>query len=173
MKVVGKVTTVFDRVLGILAGVSAVLIAVAWLSVSFDVILRYSLNRPIPWAVEISSWIIMIVTFLASAWVLKREGHTKIDLVLNLFKTRTQALINVITSGLGAIGCLVLAVYSAQIGWRYMVAGYHFVAVLELPKYPLLAVLTVGSFLLFIQFLRRTYRYLGTWRASADREQRS
>jgi TRAP-type C4-dicarboxylate transport system permease small subunit len=173
MKVAGKANTIFDRTLDILAGVSAVLIAFAWLSISFDVILRYFLNRPIAWAVEISTWVLAVITFVAAPWLLKREGHTIIDVVLNQFRSRTRALINTITSGLSAIGCLVLAFYTAQMAWKYMLTGYHYAAVLQLPRYPLLAVLAASSFLLFIQFVRRTYGYLRIWRALAHKEQES
>jgi TRAP-type C4-dicarboxylate transport system permease small subunit len=105
------------------------------------------------------------------AWVLKIEGHVKIDLVVNRLKPRNQCLVNTITSILGAITCLVLVWYGTKLSWEFFERGTITNTILELPSAPLFAIIPIGSFLLFIQFLRRSYGYLKSWKASSNKEE--
>jgi TRAP-type C4-dicarboxylate transport system permease small subunit len=96
-------TPLFDRIIDLLASLAGGLILFMMLSICIDVVLRYFLNRPLTWGVEISEYILLWSTLLSVAWVLKIEGHVKIDLVVNRLNPRNQCLVNTITSILGAI----------------------------------------------------------------------
>jgi TRAP-type C4-dicarboxylate transport system permease small subunit len=142
------------------------------LSVSADVISRDFLNLPIIWVFDITEYILLYVTFLGTAWVLKNEGHVTIDLLLTRLKPRTQALFGIASSVIGMAISMVVAWYGAQVTWDHLLRGVRDTAMLELPKAPILAIIPIGSFLLVIQFLRRAYGYLGNWQRSSQ-EQRS
>ena len=161
---VKKVSAMFERVLSCLAAVAAVLIGVACIIVCVEIVARYLLNRPQVWVFETTEYILLWATFLATAWVLRKEGHVKIDVLVNQLNPKVQALVNIITSIIGAIVCFVIFWYSVQVIWTYFQQGIIIPKTLQLPKSPILAIITVGSFLLFIQFLRRAYGYLGIWR---------
>ncbi len=165
MKAVTEVSNTFDRVLTILAVMVGILLIFAWLSVVLEVVMRYFLNRPQSWVHEISEDILVWVTFLGAAWLLKEEGHVKMDLLVNRVSLRTQSLLNIITSSLCVIIWLVLTWYSGQVVWRSLQEGL-LTFQLEIPRVTYLAVMPIGAFLLFIQFLRRTYGYFEGWRAS-------
>jgi TRAP-type C4-dicarboxylate transport system permease small subunit len=105
------------------------------------------------------------------AWVLKIEGHVKIDLVVNRLNPRNQCVVNSITSILGAITCLVLLWYGTKVSWEFFERGTITNTILELPSAPLFAIVPIGSFLLFIQFLRRSYGYLKSWKGSSSKEE--
>jgi len=64
-----------------------------------------------------------------------------------------------ITSSVGAAACLVLAFFSVKVTWQHFQTHYLFTRFLEVPSYPILAIIPIGSLLLFIQFLRRVYDY--------------
>jgi TRAP-type C4-dicarboxylate transport system permease small subunit len=170
MKLLAKATAIFDGTINLLADLASVLIILMMLGISTDVAMRYFFVRPISWMVEIAEHSLLFVTFLGAAWVLKGEGHVKMDIVLNRLKPGTQALLNMITSILGAIICLFLVWYGAQVTWEYFQIGYVIFAVLSIPSAYIIIIIPVGSFLLFIQFLRRSYGYLKSWRASLDKE---
>ncbi|MFC2047546.1 TRAP transporter small permease, partial [Chloroflexota bacterium] len=125
------------------------------------------------WVIEVGEYGLLYMSFLGAAWVLRREGHVKMDLVLNRLKLRSQVLLNVITSILGAIVFLIVTWYSAHFTWDLFQLGYIVDAYLDPPKWPIMAIIPVGSFLFSIQFLRRSYGYLRNWRASSNKEQRS
>ncbi len=50
---------IFDRVITIGVVLSSLLLVFIMLSISFDVILRYTINQPLEWAVEISEYILV------------------------------------------------------------------------------------------------------------------
>ncbi len=164
MKVLTKVGVIFDRAIDSLAVLAIVLLVFAWFSVNLEVVMRYFLNRPLIWVVEVTEYILAFTAFLGAAWVLKRDRHTVIDIVVNRLKPRNQALLNMITSIIGAIICLVLTWYGSQITWDHFQRDVLLTKALELPKAPFLSVIVLGSFLLFIQFLRRAFKYLRGWR---------
>ena len=169
MKMLKKANTVFDRVIGVSAFLASIIITYAILAVCLEVVLRYFFNRPQIWVIETAEYSLLFMTFLGAAWVLKNEGHVKVDLVLNQFKPGTQASINIVTSIIGAIVCLILAWYTGQITLDHIQRGVYTTQVLEIRKGYILAVIPVGSFLLFIQFLRRTHNYLMDRSMSRDK----
>ena len=164
-----KAIKFYDRTIDIIALLAGILVIFLMLSVGLEVALRYFLGRPTSWVVEIAGYILIFIPFMVAAWVLRREGHVRMDLLLNRFSTRIQCLINAVTSLVGAIICLVLT-YSGLKATFYFV-GYQTPTILMLPKSLIIAIIFVGSFLLFIQFLRRTFSYVERWRRSEKKEE--
>ncbi len=165
MRVVTKVNAVFDRVIYYAATFAVVLLAVAWLLVCVSVFLRYFLGGSIPWSSEVTEYILVAIPLLAAAWLLKKEGHIKIDIVVNRLNPRNQAVVNMVTSVLCIILWLVITWYSVEALWISAQKGLgmaeHF---LSPPKWAVHAVIPVGSLLLTIQFIRRSSGYLRSWR---------
>jgi C4-dicarboxylate transporter DctQ subunit len=173
MRLVKKLTSFFDRIIVLMTILAGILLVFAMLIISGAVASRYFLGRPIGWVIEISEYIILFVTFLVAAWVLKQDEHVKMDIVLNQLNPRTQAMINVITSGISAIVCFILTWYGAKVTWELFETSYFTPTLLELPKFIIIAIIFIGSFLLFIQCLRRTHNNWGSWRASRAKERGS
>lgn len=172
MKSLARASSIFDRILDILFYLAGAIFICAMLIVCFDVIMRYSFNRPMTWATEVCEYILLGIVCFGIAWLLREEGHVKIELVLAQLKPRVQALVNAVTSGLATLAVLAITWYSGQITWDLYQRGVELTKVLHVPKAPMLALLTLGMFLLFIQFARRNYGYLMKWKA-LGKEQRS
>ncbi len=158
-----KAGVVFDNIIGFLVGFVSVLLVLVVFVISLEVILRNLVGRPQTWVIEVAEFSLLFITFLGAAWVLKMDRHVKLDVVLNRLSPKGQGLANIITSMLSAIVCLVITWYSALATWDLFQSGVHAMTPLEPPKAPFMAVVTIGSFLLFIQFLRRTHGYLRKW----------
>ena len=92
------------------------------------------------------------------------------DLVLNRFSPKTQSMVNAITSLIGTLVCFILTWFGAKTTWYFFQGGYPTPTPLRVPKFIIVAIILFGSFLLFIQFLRRTYRYLESWRVPEKKE---
>ncbi|MBW8036676.1 MAG: TRAP transporter small permease subunit [Planctomycetes bacterium] len=161
-----KLNLVFGGTIKFLAFLAGVLLIFMMFSVSLEVVLRYFFDRPMMGLLEVIQVILLYITFLGVAWVLKLEGHAKMDLVLNLLNPRAQSLLNTITSSICAMICLVITWYGALVTWEHLQKGLYLVGVLDIPSGLRLMIIPVGTLLLFIQFLRRTYGYLRVWRAS-------
>lgn len=171
MKLATRVAAIFDRALNLLAALAIVIIVVAFLSILTEVVARYFLNRPQVWVVEITEYGLLFVTFLSAAWLLKKDGHVKMDILINRLHPRNKAVINFITAILGAVTCLVIVWASAATAWDFFQTGAFDTKMLHLPKAPLVAVIPVGSFLLAIQFLRGSYEHLRRWKASRNTDE--
>jgi len=76
-----------------------------------DVFMRYAFNSPITGTTEISEFMMVIVVFPAFAWCAVVKRHVKVDLILEHFPPRIQAIIDSITM-LIALGIYVI------ITWR-------------------------------------------------------
>ncbi len=172
MKLLTKLGSAFDRIIGVMAGAASVILAFAFLSVCVDVVMRYFLNRPMIWVEELTEESLLYITFLGAAWVLRREGHVKIDLVVNRLGWRAQTWLGIVSSIVGIVISLVLIYYGARVTWDQWVRGVYWTTTLSIPNAYYLVIVPIGSFLLLIQFLRRTYRQCIELRASPEQKQR-
>ena len=159
MKVLTRFNSIFDRTIDMMFYVASGLSLVIFFSVCIELFMRNFFNRPQIWSVEVTEYAMLYVTFLGAAWLLKEEGHVRVDILLVLLKPKSGALLNSITSILGVIACSVLAFYGTWSTWlHYQKVLYTFTA-MELLKWPFLIVIPFGSLLLVIQFVRSAYAY--------------
>ncbi len=171
MQLVKKGTAIFDRTLNLLFLVATSLLILITLTTITEIIMRTFWGRPIMGTVELTGYTLLFITFLGTAWLLREDGHVKMDVVLSRLRPRIQSTLNIITSILGAIICLVIAWYGVKVSWYSFQTNYRAISELEIPLFPILIVIPVGTFLLFIQFLRRTYGFLRKGRALGGQEQ--
>jgi len=172
MKLLRKFAIVFDRVLSSFASFSGFLVLSAMIIVCVGITTRY-VGHPIGWVIEVCQFLLVYITFLLAAWVLKKEAHVKIDIVLIRLNPRTQSLITAITSAICAVACSILAWYGVKVTWDLFQSGYLTVSVLRPapPLYIFTAIIPVGLLLLAIQLARRTYDHIRHLKTSPHNEQ--
>ena len=61
----------------ILAGVAMVVLGLIIFSVCLEIIMRYFLNWPLVWVVELTEYGLLHVTFLGAAWLLRQGGTSR------------------------------------------------------------------------------------------------
>ena len=159
-----KIKTIFDRILDYLFIAAGVMLVFSTISVCWMVFSRYFLGRPMGWIVEINEYILLHIAFLVAAWVLRQEGHVKMDIVLEQLSPKIQLAINLFTSIVSTIVCFLFTWFGIKVTLELYQKKAMTVTVLELPKFFFTIVIFFGSFLLVIQFVRRTYGYLQNWR---------
>ena len=159
-----RLSAVFDGVLNSLAFLSGVLLISLMILVCAAVILRYFLHRPLGWSVEISQYMLVLMGYLVVAWVLRREKHVKVDVLVDLLSESRRALIHFVTSTLNTAVCLIIAAAAANSTWGLYKAGYFEPTILMIPKFIFIAIIAFGFMMLFIQFWRRTLGFYKKWR---------
>ena len=172
-KLLAQAGAIFDRIMRVLFIMACVLLTIGWLSVCFEVMMRYLFSRPQMWVVDTVAYSLLYITFLSAAFVLRRDGHVRMDWVIDRLNPRNQALVNMITSILSGIMWLVIFWFTAQLTWRLFLEGEHIDTGLQPLKAPLVVIIPVGSLVLLTQLLRMTRDYLRRWRTSPDQEQSS
>jgi len=137
-----------------------VILTMMMLAVCWEVVSRYFLGRGTVWVTEFSEYALLYITFLGTAWLLRREGHVEMDIVTFRLKPKSQIYLKTFVSILGALLCLVLAWVGGDVALDHLRRGLHQPTLVGPPDFPLFAVIPVGFFLLLVQFLRRAYGYM-------------
>ncbi len=165
-KLLNKVSSVFDRILGSLVFLAAAILGFIMLAVCWDVIARAFAGKPLTWVLEFTEYSLLYMTFLSTAWVLKDEGHVTNDIFLAQLSPKNQALLNTATSILGAIIFLFLTWFGAAVSWEKLQSGAYQPTPIEPPDFPIFVIIPLGCFLLSIQFLRRAHKNLEKWKTA-------
>jgi C4-dicarboxylate transporter DctQ subunit len=154
-----KVIQLYDRIVNIIAGLAAVLLVFITVIVTGEVAYRIVTNRSLGWVEEVTSYCLLIIGFLAAPWVLKVNGHVRMDLVFNALGPRVRRVLATATSITAGIVSLVLFYYATLVTWDFQQINYFNPTVLAPPKFVFIAVIAFGFLLLTIESARMAYRY--------------
>ncbi len=148
----------FDIVVDMGAFAATWLIAVMALTIGLEVLMRRVFNNSLPWVIQINEYAVMAIPFLAGAWLLKHDGHTRLTLIMERVSPRTASLMRVGTSILAAVICAVLVWKTGSRVWE----GVESATVIRGDAFSIRQmwiwwVLPFGFATLSIQFLRDAY----------------
>lgn len=149
------IRNIIDKITKILYGLSAAIIFLMAITVFYNVILRYIFNQPTYWSTEASSIMLIIITFLAAAEILKDKGHIKFTLIYDYLSPRNRNIAEIISALLGLIFFSVLGWQ----GWRAtnMVFTKHMClpSLLGTPLFIPYFFIPLGSLMLVLQLILR------------------
>lgn len=165
MKFRKRFWTVFDVALNVMTFVAGVLLLLIMLTISANVALRYIFHRPVGWSIEVSLYLLIFIAFLVIAWVLREEGHVKMDIVTLMLKESMRDLVDTITSAINTVISIIITFAAAKVTWDLYESDYFTPTILMMPKWIFVAIIAFGFFMLSIQFMRRTHGYLKRWRS--------
>jgi TRAP-type mannitol/chloroaromatic compound transport system permease small subunit len=154
-----KVLTYVDRVSEWVGKATSYLILLLTAVISYEVVLRYGFNAPTIWAQETSTYIFGAFFMLGGAYVMRHEGHVRVDIVYSRLSPRGRAIVDIITFPIFFflfLGILVMegtrmAVWSWSI-WEHTQSPW------SPPIYPLKTVIPVAALMLFLQGAARYIR---------------
>lgn len=173
MDSLGKLEAGLDSLLKTLRVLTCLILVFITVSVCIEVVLRYFFHRPQVWVIELSEYGLLYITFLAAAWVLRADGHIKVDLVVERLGETARAFLSIVHFLLITGVSLVLFWYGARVTWSYFSKGIYNPTILEVPTAAILVVIPFGGLFLVAQSLRgiissfRSYKQL---RSVIDRE---
>jgi C4-dicarboxylate transporter, DctQ subunit len=150
-------TKTFDRLIAALADISGLFIAFIVLSVCAEVVMRYAFKYPLSWTVEITGYLQLYVAFFSAAFVLKEEGHVSLDIVIKSASPLARKRLRCVANAAGTVATGVIFCFSAATTYEALLAGTPVIKTLEVPKWLVLAPLSLGCLLLSIEFLRRLF----------------
>ena len=147
----------FSKVLFVFTWVAGAVLILMTVSINYEVIMRYFLNRPTTWVTEYSEFAIMYLTFFTGAWVMSKGGHVRIELLLERLPTGFQFILNVVTSIVAALFWLLFFWYSVQLIQEAIELKQMLVGGTVFPKWPVLLPMPIGSFFLALQLFRQAW----------------
>ncbi|MBQ2261421.1 MAG: TRAP transporter small permease subunit [Loktanella sp.] len=138
----------------------------AWLIIlmtagtSYEVFMRYVMNRPTPWALDVSFIMYGTLFMIGGAYTLSVGGHVRGDFLYRLWKPRTQAMLDLtlyIIFFFPGVTALIFA------GWKYAASSWRYGEVsvnspAGIPIYQFKAVIVAAGILLFIQGIAQVMR---------------
>ena len=154
----------FDLIVDGGAILAAVLMIAVMLTTTVKVVFRYGLREGLIGIDQISGTMLLYITFLGAAWVLRREEHVTLDLVVGRVAPEVRRQMLVWGSVAAALVCLAVTgfgTFETVTSWQ---RGIRIPAELEMPRAINLVVIPVGCLFLGLQFLRRAWRH---WRRAA------
>jgi len=145
----------FDCIIDIGGAIAAVLLIAVMLATTIKVIFRYGLREGLIGVDQISGTMLLYIAMLGAAWVLRRNEHVTIDLLLGYVGPRTRWLLTVVSALGGAAVCLIVTVFGTMEVIDSIRTGVRIPAEIEMPRAVNLIVIPIGFLLLALQFLRQ------------------
>lgn len=160
---------VFDKTVDAFAIIATVLISFCVVVITLEIIMRFFFNRPLMWSIEVTEYSLIWMTFLGTTWVLRKEGHVIVDVIVMRIPQVSRHMLDAVLSTLGILMCLLLTWYGAKVTLEYIQIGRPMSTILMPPAWILYLVIPIGSLLLTIQFIRRTIKYLNLWKTARSK----
>lgn len=144
----------YDRIVEGMASIAGVMLTLMAFWVTYEVGARYIFNAPTIWAVDLSEYTLLYATFLGAPWLVRSNGHVRIEVVLERLPESVQQVLVAILALVCAACCAVmvyLGVGDVAEAWRrtQLMPG-----LLQMPRWIVVACIPVGSFFLVTEFLR-------------------
>jgi TRAP-type C4-dicarboxylate transport system permease small subunit len=116
-----------------------------------DVLSRTLFSRPIPGAVELSEYMLVVVILLGLAYTQQVKGHPRVTLIVTRLPLRFQAILEIL---INLLGLFIISIVIWQ-GWVLAMGRAAAVVsdVLRISQLPFRLLVSVGSILLFFELL--------------------
>lgn len=138
---------------------SAFLIVLVTLLLIYEVVTRYFLHKPSIWALDFTRYSVLYLTFLGTAWLLREEGHVKIELVTSRLSSSREALMNGVTSVIACVACCIFFWEASKSTWNAYQMGQTIERSVVVPRYLIVGIMPLGAFFLCLQFVRQAWNY--------------
>jgi C4-dicarboxylate transporter DctM subunit len=116
--------------------------------------MRYLFNSPTVWVMEISIYVTLVSTFLSLAYTLRQKAHVKVDFITNYLSGRTLILLEIFTSLLSILFCLILGWEGAKMALTAYQNWEVSPSVLRVPVFIPQIFIPLGTILLTLEFIR-------------------
>ena len=161
----------FDKTITLMMLISSVLVLLDALAVTIDVLMRYVFSITYAGLFELTEFSLLWMTFLGAAFIMRNNGHVRVDAVISLLNPRHGAIMNVIGSMISLFILIVMTLYTAKLTLHDFQTGFTLSGILRAIKWPVEIIIPIGFFLLFLQLLRNTYRQLADLKVMSREKQ--
>ena len=155
-----KINALFDRLIDAMAVIAGFFIICMMFMECYEIASRYFFQRPTIWSVEFCEYMLFLLAFLGTTWVLRKRAHISVTILLERLKPRTQIYCNLFSSFVGIIISLIIFWFSLKTSFENYVIGVKVVKTYAFPKWIFLSFISLGYLLLSIEFARQFSSHL-------------
>lgn len=153
------------RVENVLAALGIAVLIFIIGAVCTEIVLRTFFARPQVWVIEFSEYGLLYVTFLGTAWLMRQDGHVRVDLLTNALDRDWKRRLALASEAIGCTVSVVLTVFGVIVTLDAHRRGLFKPTVLEFPTWIVLLVIPVGAALLALRFVQR---FIALWRRTLE-----
>ena len=137
-----------------------------------SIIARIFLDLGLAWAVEISEYAMVFISFFVASWVLREDGHVTMDLFIERIKPSLRWKLDVLISVMILAISFMLVFYSTKMVLDLYERHIMLIGTLITPKYLIAVAIPIGSAVLLLRSLQRLmHRMIYRNETPAEREQ--
>lgn len=125
-----------------------------------DIFMRYFFRSPFVWATEVIEILLLQITFLGAAWVLREDGHVVIDVLLVKVNERKKKFLQIFSYILIAIVGGTLIYYGFTTTYSHYVRGIFNPTAIETPIWLIIIIIPIGSIPLFLEVFIKLWKML-------------
>ena len=153
---------IFDFLIDLSAFCAALLVLGMAVTIGLNVLLRKVFLAPIEWALPMTEFSLLYITFLAAPVVLRREGHVRMSAITEQLGHEWKVRLYILGSSIGFLVCAVLVWQSASATWKEIQSGAVLLQGIEVRRALVTWIIPYGFGLLGIQFFRMGYNVYRT-----------
>ncbi len=153
---------IFDFLIDLSAFCAALLVLGMAVTIGLNVLLRKVFLAPIEWALPMTEFSLLYITFLAAPVVLRREGHVRMSAITEQLGHEWKVRLYILGSSIGFLVCAILVWQSASATWKEIQSGAVLLQGIEVRRALVTWIIPYGFGLLGIQFFRMGYNVYRT-----------
>ncbi|TWI31242.1 TRAP transporter small permease [Paracoccus sulfuroxidans] len=145
----------YDRLINTMGWIAGSILILLMLATVLKVALRLFFGHGLLGIDQISGIMMVWMTFLGAAWVLREGGHVAVDILTSNLTGNTARVAALIAAVTGTIVCLAVAWFGFQAVITSLRRGVVVAAELEIPRAVNLIPIPFGALLMGLEFMRQ------------------
>ena len=158
MNVLRKALSIIDNISEWTGRMFSFICPALMLIVVYDVAMRYILNRPTEWGLELNGFLLLAIGFLGGGYAFLNGAHVKVTVIHQRFPARVRALVDVITYLLFFVLCMVLFWYGSRVALDSLRHNTRTPSTWGPLMWPSQALIPIGAILIGFQGLAKWVR---------------
>ncbi|WP_026380812.1 TRAP transporter small permease subunit [Afifella pfennigii] len=119
-----RLLRLIDRAIELLGKAAALAILGMIAVMVFEMVARGVFGQSMPWAAEVTSWLLVAMVFLGGPWALARGNFVRVDAIYERFTPMTKALIDTfVSTALFVLFCGVLIKFGGDFAMKSFAMG--------------------------------------------------
>ncbi len=141
-----------------MAWLAGVLMTVMMISIVTDVVLRNTGNQSSAHIFTFNEYFLFLIPLLGAPMLVREKGHIYVEALLMQFRGRARRLMNTLILIACVVTCVVLAWFGGEIAVTDFVRNELDIRSLDMPRWPLMAVMPLSFVLMAVEFGRYLVR---------------
>lgn len=157
------IITIYDKFVSLLVLISCVLIVFMMLSICGSVIFRRAFVD-FGWAVEVSEYILVIITLFGAGWLLRTSGHVRVDILATRIHGEKKALYDAAIFTAVSLICIAFTLIGVNaVGEVYSTGTVEIKVYFQFKKWIFHSLFPLAGFVLSVESIKQVVKNLKSY----------